>query len=281
MSVSLMPARNLMKRGTSVRHPGRRSVVQWLWLIHLVAVALISFRAAPTRAAITVDNASSGNGGNANVSSLSFSHTVNSGSNRILLVGVHTRDGNTTVNSVTWGTGSACAGTCDPTTCLCALTLVGLAVAPGNKNMVQIWQLLAPPVATANVTITINPAKNIAAGAVSYFGVDQTTPLGTPVTNAGTASPATVTVSSARGELVVDAVSVDGDALSLTAAAGQTQQYNTETGTKGGNIIAGGSTKAGAASVTMSWTLGTNKDWSIIAVALKPAAADTPTIVIG
>src|SRR5204863_1910758 len=128
-------------------------------------------------------------------------------------------------------------------------------IAGGGQNRVDIWQLLSPAVGSANVVITLSKAKNVAAGAVSFFGVDQTTPTGAQATATGSSMTASVTVASAAGEVVLNAVSANGDAVSLTAAAGQTQRYNTGTGTAGGNVRAAGSTKPGAATVTSSWTL--------------------------
>jgi hypothetical protein len=206
---------------------------------------------------ITFDSASSAAGPNGNVSSLTFAHTVGAGSDRVLWVGVHTRDGNTAVSNVTYG------GT--------PFTRVGSIVAGGGQNRSEIWQLLSPAVGTANIVVTLSAAKNVAAGAVSFFGVDQSTPVGSLASGSGNSTTANVTVSSAAGEVVLDAVSANGDAISLTAGAGQTQRYNTGTGTAGGNVRAGGSTEQGAPTVTMSWTLGASKPWSIFAVSIRPA----------
>lgn len=220
--------------------------------------AVLQLGTTAAMAGISVDTVSSANSlPNTAASSLTFPHTVNAGSNSILLVSVHTHSGAVTVNSVTYG------GT--------NLTQVGSVTASSNVNRAEIWRLFNPPTGTADVVVTLSGARNLAAGAVSYFGVDQASPL-TPSTARGSSTTASVAVASASGEVVVDAVSADGDALSLTKGAGQTQQYNTNTGTANGNIQAAASTEAGAASVTMSWTLGASASWSIISVALKPAA---------
>jgi hypothetical protein len=172
------------------------------------------------------------------------------------MVGVHVRDANATVRSVTYG------GT--------PLSPVGSAVASGSQNLTQVWALLSPPVGTANVVITLSAMKNVAGGATSFFCVNQTTPFGPTGSASGMSATASVNVASASNQLVLDAVSGNGDAVSLAAAAGQTERYNTGTGTAGGNVRAGGSTKPGAPTVTMSWTLGKSKPWSIFAVPLRP-----------
>ena len=81
---------------------------------------------------------------------------------------------------------------------------------------------------------------------------------------------ASVTVSAASGQVVFDTLSADGDAVSATPGAGQSAQWNTGTGTAGGNVRGAGSIKAGASSVTMSWTLAASKPWALGAVPLKP-----------
>lgn len=265
----------------SINHVGHplpnAAVCRWLFV---AAFTLSLFGVStPAEAQIVVDSATSGNGGNSNVNTLSFSHTVNAGTNRLLLVGVHVRNGSTTVASVTWGTGSTCVSTCNPSFCRCALTQVASEAAGSNANLTQLWELVNPPVATANITITLGSGsfKNLVGGAVSYFGVDQTTPLGTPAVATGTVATASVTVASAAGELVVDAVTANGNASTLSSGPGQTQRYNTRTGTGSNNVLGAGSTESGATSTTMSWTLGSARSWSIIAVPIKPVPTVTPT----
>jgi uncharacterized repeat protein (TIGR01451 family) len=73
---------------------------------------------------------------------------------------------------------------------------------------------------------------------------------------------------------VLDTVSTNGDANTLTANAGQTERWDLFSGTGDlNNVRGGGSTEPGAASVTMSWTLGASKVWAIGAVAIKPAVS--------
>jgi uncharacterized repeat protein (TIGR01451 family) len=136
-----------------------------------------------------------------------------------------------------------------------------------------LWYLLAPPTGTANVFVALLTPKRVVASAISFTGVNQTTPLGTFVGAAGQSTTASVNVSSAPGELVIDTVTTNGDANNLTANAGQTERWDLFSCTGDlNNVRGGGSTRAGAASVTMSWTLGASKVWAIGAVAIKPAA---------
>ena len=113
----------------------------------------------PAFAAIAVDNTSSAHG---DVSSLTWAHTVGSGADRILIVGVSIDDSGTTISSVTYG------GT--------TLLLVGQRA--GTQTRAAIYRLIAPSVGTSNVVVTLSSTDGVVGGAVSFTGVDQTTPSG-------------------------------------------------------------------------------------------------------
>ena len=212
----------------------------------------------PADAAVSVDNTTTAVSA-ANVSSLTWSHTVGAGANRILLVSISFRDGNVTATSVTYG------GT--------ALTLIDSQNGPGNQNRTEMWYLLAPPSGTASVVVNMSAGKRIVGASVSYTGVNQGSPLGTSACANNTGLIASVAVSSGAGQLVVDTITANGDASLLLAGLAQTQLWNTFSGTgDAGNARSGGSTQAGAATTTMSWTLLVPKPWSICAVPLLPAA---------
>lgn len=218
-------------------------------------------------AAITIGNTSSGN---SSASALTFAHTVGPGSSRILIVGVSI-DETTTVNvisSVTYGGAP--------------LTNIGNTTSTGNVTRISLWRLVNPPSGTANIVVTpvSGNVEEFVAGATSYFGVNQTTPLGTFAQAIGNSGTPTVNVASATNDLVVDAVAVEGALLgnSISVGAGQSQRYNVNTAVLlGGGMIGAGSTEPGAATVTMSWTQNglLNGRWAIGAVPLKPAP---PTI---
>ena len=192
---------------------------------------------------IAVDNTSSAVTAAGGASTLTFSHTVNTGSNSILIVNVTVAHGGAPdpVTSVTYGGQS--------------LTLVGSANVP-NSESADIWYLLNPTVGTANVVINLTGSCHFEAGATDYFGVDQTTPLGTLATaSGGILSSPSVNVASAAGEVVVDSIVTQGLALALTPSGpGQTELWTQATGASAGDALGAGSYAPGAASVTMSWT---------------------------
>ena len=206
--------------------------------------------------AISVDNTGQSAATVGFLSSVTISSVaVGSGENRLLVVGVSYHEwsaNNPVVNSVTFG------GT----------NLTQLQKLVAGQTIVEIWYLKAPANTTADVVVTMSAATYLIAGATSWFGVDQTTTFGTVATANGSSTSPSVAVTSAVDELVHDTLAVNG-APTITVGAGQTQRWNLASGT---NKSGAGSTEAGAASVTMSWTLGTSATWSIMGVPLKPAA---------
>jgi hypothetical protein len=136
---------------------------------------------------------------------------------------------------------------------------------------VEIWQLVAPNTGTHDVVITFD--KNLSYGAVAgvmtFTNVNQSTPLGT-FAGASGAPPgfsATVNVSSVANELVFDTVSCE-TCTTLTVGAGQSERWNLSQ--SGLYAMGAGSTEPGAATVTMSWILGSEDYWAIGAVPIKP-----------
>ncbi|HEX9823253.1 MAG TPA: fibronectin type III domain-containing protein, partial [Actinomycetota bacterium] len=209
---------------------------------------------------IAYDSSSSttGTGG-----SLTWSHTVGSDSNRVLVVGVSIRKSAKTVTNVTYGG-------------VGGFTQAGTQTFDGSDHRVEIWYQLMPAVGTANVVVTLSAAEDAVAGAVSYGGVHQTTPLGTFTGAGGNNQAPTVDIASRADEVVLGLVSISGDHNGMTLGGGQTQRWTGSTGTGDGAEFGAGSTEPGADSVTMSWSAVNSNRWAIGAVAVKPATVVSP-----
>jgi hypothetical protein len=194
---------------------------------------------------------------------MTISHTT-SGVDRLMLVGISiNNDDFETVSSVTYNS--------------LPLTLVGSA-AEADDSRVEIWSMVAPPIGTYDVVITFSAqlSRHAIAGVMTFTGVNQSTPLGTFTSASGTSvGPATVDVSSATNELVFDTVACELCG-SFTVGAGQTQQWNRVADV--GGIEGAASTEPGAATVTMSWTLGggNSNHWAIGAVPIRPSGGSPP-----
>jgi uncharacterized repeat protein (TIGR01451 family) len=205
-------------------------------------------------AAIVVDATSSAAGTG---TSITWSHTVGTGLNRLLIVGVSVREGNVVPNAVTYGGAP--------------LTIIGaLATGKGNAG-VSLWGLASPTSGTAGIIVTLGSAQEIAAGSVSLDGVDQTTPWGAFASVNGKATNASLPLASAPGEVIVDVLAVRNGGTSVTPGGGQAQRWTASSGGGALNLRGAGSSAPGAASVTMSWTLSAREKFALGAVPILPA----------
>lgn len=199
--------------------------------------------------AITFDAASTNDGTG---SPLTWSHTVGTGSERILLVGACVRkesDPRPTITAVTYGGVSLTQ----------AVTR-----ANDGKTSTDIWYLVNPTSGTATVSITTSSAPtNIVGGATSYAGVHQTSPIIRTGTGAGETALPTISIIAETSALAVSAVS---SVSSLTVVNPQTQRWsdsNSFLNSRGGDQAGAGS------SITLSWTMGGIQKWTIAALVLR------------
>ncbi|MBK8564660.1 MAG: cadherin-like domain-containing protein [Saprospiraceae bacterium] len=211
-------------------------------------------------AQITPGTATYGTFNNSSSATISYNNT--SGANKILMVGVAAQQPNASVTSITFN-GSA-------------LTKLGNISNP-SQSRIEIWYLKSPPVGTFNVLVNNSNSDNGVIGVMAFSGVNQTTPFGTLATAQGSGTSASVAASSASGELVYGVACFNNWDADLTPGSGQTEYWDQ---TVNSSATGAGGTKAGAASVTMSWT-STSASYTIGAVSLKPAATVSPGGVTG
>ena len=135
----------------------------------------------------------------------------------------------------------------------------------------QLFYLKAPAAArTPSRSRSAAGPRTWKAGRCSFTGVDQTTPVRNIATKFGTGTAPNVTVPSAAGDLVVDAL-VTGCDGGITSAQTVRWLRQANCDTAGGNGAQ--STAAGAASVTMGYTV--PSDWWGI-LGMDVVAAATP-----
>ncbi len=210
---------------------------------------------APVDAQIVTHPASSAS---VNDDALTFSHQVASGSNRLLVVSVAVAEKDTSVVSVSY------AGL--------PLSLITSGRGDKDDGDLEIWGRIAPPVGTSNVVVTLTKKRHMVGGAVSFANVHQTTPFGTPSLAQDKSALASATVSSAAGEVVFAGLVVNGDVNTATPGTGQSLLWQIQEGSGGKGALGAGSTKPGATSVTVSWTLNKNTAWAIVAIPIRPVA---------
>ena len=257
-----------------------------------LATALFLFSASFANAAVTVDATSSNKASSLlGLSSLTWAHTVGGGTEKALYVGVSSATtllpvsvapSLLSVNNVTYNG--------------LQMTRVGSVQSPGllnlgliSKSYVDIYRLVNPPSGTHNVIVTFSTlgivpldvfVNQAVGGAISYNGVDQITPNGFFAANSGTNNaPSVVVTGGTNQDLIMDTLASSPNAEDFAAAAGQTLGWE-------GNFapflqptydLGAGSTKAGGASVTTSWTLNNNNGWALGGLAIR-AASNPPSV---
>ena len=236
-------------------------------VILLLAVCLFCV-VAPNRieAAIAFDNSTSSSG----ASSLSWTHNVIGGSDRIVLVGISWRnsgDNVSDVSAISYG-GTNIIGNL-------AVKRTRFGDPPGSKSS-AIYYMVNPPIGNSTVSVSFQVGiYRCAGGAISLTGVDQTSPIdATNSAFADSGSPASVTVTTTVDNAwVIDTLALR-QVSSPPSVVGQTQAWiNGSLAMVGAGSYEGPKMPAG--DVTMSWTLPANEGHSICAVSLKPASSNS------
>lgn len=195
------------------------------------------------------------------VSSFSFSLDVGSGSNTAMETGV------------SWYSDPARAITAHTYAGTALTNVTGIQVTTGSRaDRTELWRLLAPTIGSNSLSVTFAGSSRVVMGGTGMTGVDQATPTGTPATATGASSTPSVVVAGATGDLIFSSLDFDAQGNTTVATVGGTATsrwslVEIEVTTGGA-----GSTDAGAASVTMSWTLAQSDNWALVGVAFKAAA---------
>ena len=240
-----------------------------IWIAPLIICLILLGAAGSAFSAIAQDG--SATNASSTSSTISWSHTIGTGADRLLVVGVSydARNSNT-VSSVKLGTVN--------------LTKLRSEGTGASNARTDLWYLKAPASGTQTITVTIggsSTSQRNMAGAVSYTGVDQTTPFS--ANNGATqysSSEPSVNLNATSGDLVVDIVCTYKPTTTFGVGPGQTQYWKNTT--MGSNGVNGGmSYEMAASSVTMSWTgkatKNTGASASISAAAIKPKPAPDTT----
>ena len=130
-------------------------------------------------------------------------------------------------------------------------------LANGTRS-VLIFGLVNPLTGAQTVVVSWTGAAGCNMNVVSYNGVDQTSPLGTPATATGTSTTASVGVFGVLGDLTFSCLR---SASAFTP--NQTQRYNNATPNGGSSDV-----WPNAGTMTMSWVVGVSAAWAIYGVSL-------------
>jgi hypothetical protein len=245
-----------------------------------VYVLLLILFPVGTRAQIVADHTGSAVS-SALGTTLTWSHIVGVGSNRILIVGVQLR-----IDSGSGGPGASTRVTAVTFNGTALTCLVALAdnnsgscgnSASGTTGFLrsEIWYLLNPASATANIVVTVNNSTVLGAGSTSYSGVASAATGGAAASNNGTTGTATATlgpITTPANALVVDSLAVPRSATTVTVTGtGHTKLTDVmDTATANFHVrgLVGQDTTA---TPTVTWSLSPNSPWAIVAAVLTPS----------
>lgn len=183
-----------------------------------------------------------------------FDHTVtSSGSNRILIVGVNIGS-LAAVSTVTYNGDTMTQIRSEDN---------------GDSAHTSLWYLVNPDTGTHAVQISLPIVTSVTAGAVSFTGVNQTSPIDAHNGATGTSDTPSVSLTTITDEAwIIDVVGTQNGPM--TPGTGQTERWDTLQGATSG----AGSTEftSTAGTFSMSWTNDAgSRNWAISAAALKPA----------
>jgi hypothetical protein len=148
---------------------------------------------------------------------------------------------------------------------------IGTGVSNGGRST-KMFGIVNPPTSGSDIVIEFSAPTAVGVVISSYNGVHQTTPTENTNTATGTGTESSVTITSAAGNLVVDAVTAT--AADVTPDGSQTQEGADVT--DGGSYTMGASYEAGAASVAMTWTMA-SVSWGAIATSLRASGGEGQT----
>lgn len=198
--------------------------------------------------------------------SITFSHTIGSGKNRVLLVGTHVEMGGNTENAVT---GVTYGGV--------ALTKIRHRYDNTNANAarVEMWSLLNPASGTANVVVSYAISVNRAfACSVSYSNVYQVAAINTSTDDVvSSASPSISITPTVTNTRIVGLFGIDGVASTVSGLGSSQVQRVSFTGGVAFNTHLSDKALVTPSATTMSLTLNSSSGVLMIAVALRPVAA--------
>ena len=207
-------------------------------------------------AGITYDNSADGGNNSGSTASLTYSYTVGSGANRLLVVNLI---GDTTaddISSVTYG------GT--------ALTLVRKVHVPAN-NWQYLYYLLNPSSGSHNIVITAGSSHYLISQAASWYNVKQSAQPDASTTNTAAAAVTSVTTSLttvASGSLVVQGLWSFGH---LAAGSGAAPILTDAAFDAGGIFASSGSPVSPAGNVSMTTISDGNSSTGVIMASFAPA----------
>jgi hypothetical protein len=208
----------------------------------------------------------SATGTNSGTSPLTWTHTLVSGASTVVLAFVTADSANDSSMSIA----CTCGG----------VSMSPVATVHSNSGTVgfgTLFQLTAVTSGAKTITATVTGGSGLDAmsgGSISFTGVNQSTPLGTPVTNtsSGASTPATAALASNTNGNLIAGFAVAGSQFSSATAPSTSRFISPSLGaTNGaGGYSVGATSPATGSSVTMAWVISGADDWGVILAEVLP-----------
>jgi len=213
---------------------------------------------------IGFDAVGSGNNGSG-ATSITWTHVVGSGSDRLMLIGVSIRTTTVSVSSITVGSQNATFIRADNN---------------GTNIRAELWYLLNPTAGSQTVTVNLSGTSKAAGGSCTYTGVNQTSPFDTNNANTGTSTTPNCSITLAgTNEWTFHNIAWQGIATVSSHDSGQTDRWNQATtgGAAATKNTSHGDDKKEPTSGSKSYqvTVSASSIWVFQVVAFKPAEAVT------
>lgn len=194
-----------------------------------------------------------------NTTSITYTHVVGSGNNRILFVEV-------TTQYIASPYPIDHAVTCNGT----PMTLLDSNNHASGFYHVLVFYLVNPTTGDNTIVASWTNAAMAVVGSKSLANVNQATPVGLVAKATGTSTTPSTTVASEIGNIVADVVFRPSSGAEITYAAGEGQTIRYQHSVLYQPSSAG-STKPGAISTTMDWILGASAAWRAMSWDIKHA----------
>ena len=203
---------------------------------------------------------------------ITVSHTTADQSNRVLIVGVMS----TNVTSEAAGVPTGVTYDSVPMT-----KLDSSAFTSTDKHVTSMWYLVAPSTGANDIVATFSTTMaEMALVSWTYYGVDQTTPLGAQVIDQSTGTEPSVKVSGLAGDAAVSAINYEADpGDTIAAGSDQTEDHDGITNELG----SGGSHQTAATTLpttALTWTISASVAYALIGVPIKGVSSKTDTPVL-
>lgn len=193
------------------------------------------------------------------VTSLSWSHTVNAGSNLLLVVNASMDSSDSFPTSVTYNS--------------VGMTNISNQNSSGSYGSTTAWYLVNPSTGANTVQVNFSPADSFAANSISFSGVNQATPIVSVTQGSTITDTVSVNITTVNGDYAYASLGINLD-HALTVDAGTDEWQANNFGGASEATGAGASRAAVSSTTTIGWSWGSSNDTSYIGFAIQQTPID-------